>query len=302
MFIFLKRICKLGWQNFCRDRETILPTIFVLFIPVFLSGFSLVVKAGGNYLIEIIKSKADVAVYFKENVKEQDILKIKNEFLANPLIKNIEYVSAEEAFEKFSERYKENPVYMESLAMVGKNPFLASLNISAHDVSAYEAINQLLERKDIQEIVDHTTYPKSKALLEQVFSSLSFLKKVGIFLLSTFLLFAILVNFNTVRLAILNSKLEIENQRMVGASNFFIQGPFLIQSIICGFLAGVVSFVILSFICWFFAPKLEMFLAGINLYQLWRENLGALIMVQFSVAVILALISTLLATRKYLKA
>lgn len=300
MLIFLKRIIKLGWQNFCREKETIFPTIFVLFIPVFLTGFSLLLKDTGNYLIDVVKTKADVSVYFKENIKEEEILKIKEELLKNPLVKSVEYISTEEALEEFKERYKENPVYMESLEMVGKNPFLASLNISVHDASGYGVINHFFEREEIQKLVDHTSYPKSKIILEQIFSFISFSKKIGIALWAIFLIVAILINFNTIKLAILNSKLEIENQRMVGASNWFIRGPFLVQSLISGFLVGILSFLILGLICWVFAPKLEAFLAGLNLFRLLKENFLKLLVIHFSMAIGLAVISTYWATRRYL--
>ncbi len=301
MFILLKRILKSGWQNFLRDKETIFPTIFVLLIAIFLASLIFFLRDVGGFLITSIKEKTDVSVYFKEDVSEEEILKVKEELLKIPEVKSVEYISREEAFQKFIERYKDNPSYMESLEMVGKNPFFAALNIRAFEAYQYPVIDEFFEKKELEALIDHRSYPKSKVVIDRIFSLTFLVERVGIVLAILFLIIAILVNFNTIRLAILNSKTEIEIQRMVGASNWFIKGPFLTQGIICGILAAFISLFILTSLCWFLSPKLEVFLAGLNIFNLYAKNFWILFLIQISTGILLAIISTTIAIRKYLR-
>ncbi len=301
MLISLKRIIKFGFKNFVREKETIFPTVFVLFLTVFSIGLIFLVRDIGASLIEAIREKAEISIYFKEDAKEEEILKIKEELLKVPGVEKINYISKEEALQKFLQRYQQNPIYVESLEIIGKNPFLASLNIKSQDVGSYELVNQYLEKEEVKKFVDHTSYSKSKEVIEKIFSFTSFARKIGIGIAVVFLVVAILVNFNTIKLAILNSKNEIEIQRMVGATDWFIRGPFLVQSIIYGILATFLSLSFLALICWFFGPRLKEFLIGIDLFSLFSIKFKFLFLVQFLTGIFLPVASTLLATRRYLK-
>jgi cell division transport system permease protein len=88
---------------------------------------------------------------------------------------------------------------------------------------------------------------------------------------------------------------------MVGATNGFIRGPFLVQSIIYGILAATFSLSFLSLICWFFGPRLKDFLVGIDLFDLFLTKFWFLFLIQFLTGIFLPVITTILATRRYLK-
>lgn len=301
MFTSLKRIFKFGGQNFFREKEAIFPTIFVLLITIFLISTIFLLREVGGFLITLLKERANIAVYFKEDVKEEEILKVKDYLLRLPEVKGIEYISKEEALEKFIQRYGQNPSYMEALEMVGQNPFLAALNIKAFEASQYEIVQKVLEKNDLKELIDHLSYPQSKTVIERIFSFASLIEKIGFSLAIIFLLISILVTFNTIRLAILNSKTEIEIQRMVGASNWFIQSPFLVQGMICGTIAFIISFLSFAAFCWFLGPRLENFLAGLNIFGIFLKNFWILFFLQFFTGILLAIFSSLFAIRRYLK-
>jgi len=158
-----------------------------------------------------------------------------------------------------------------------------------------------LENSNFKDQIDGVDYCKRKPVIEKIFSLTSLFNKTGIFLSIILIITAILVTFNTIRLAILNSIEEIKIQRLVGASNWFIRGPFLVQGVISGFIAVLISALIFSFICWFLSPKIEFFFAGLNLFNLFIKNLWILLLIQFATGILLAVISSTIAIRKYLK-
>jgi cell division transport system permease protein len=301
MLLSLKRICKLGWEGLIREKETILPTISVLFIATFLVGSFLVLKKTGEILVEKIKEKADIVIYLKKNTKEEDILKLRDSLLQIPGIKNVKYVSEKEALDEFLSLYGENPLYKESLEIIGENPLLPSLHISSFDIGSYDQILNFLENTEFKDLIDHTSYPKTKLIIERIFSFVSKVEKIGMIIGITFFIIAVFVNFNTIHLAILNSREEIEIQRRVGASNWFIRGPFLFRGFIYGILAGILSFFMLFFCCWFFSNKLYDVLGGINIFSIFKEQWWQILLIQFGIGVLLAEISTFLALQNFLK-
>lgn len=301
MLITLKRIIKAGWHNFSRDWGITAATVFILVMAIFLVSSLFLLKDASQFLIASLEEKVDISVYFKEEILEGEILEVKEELSKNPEVKDITYVSKERALEDFIQRHKENPVLMESLEEIGVNPFLASLNIKAWEASYYDKISNFLENADFNGKIEQIDYYQRKPVIERIFSLTSFANKSGIILSVLSIVIAILVTFNTIRLAIINSLEEIKIQRLVGASNWFIRGPFLIQAALSGLLATLISLLIFSLTSQFLSPRIEGFFAGLNLFNLFLNNFWLLFLLQISTGISLAVISSAIAIRKFLK-
>ena len=294
----LKRIIIAGWQDFSRDGGIAVATIFILVMVIFLASTIFLSKDISQFLITSLQEKADISVYFKEFVLEDDILKIKEKLSQVPEVKNVEYVSKKEAIKRLVEKH---PQLKESVQETEGMLNLASLNVNVFEANQYQPVVNFLENSNFKDQIDGVDYYKRKPVIEKIFSLTSLFNKTGIFLSIILIITAILVTFNTIRLAILNSIEEIKIQRLVGASNWFIRGPFLVQGVISGFIAVLISALIFSLICWFLSPKIEFFFAGLNLFNLFIKNLWILLLIQFATGILLAVISSTIAIRKYLK-
>jgi len=301
MLVTLKRIFKSGWQNFTRDGGIAVATCFVLIMTIFLISTIFLLKDVSQFLIAALEEKADISVYFKEEVGEEEILAVKEKISEIPEVKEVIYVSKETALDEFIKRHKDEPVLMESLWEVGGNPFLASLSIQAWQASQYSVISDFFENPDFQNLVEKIDYYQRKPAIETIFSLSALFNKAGIILSIILIITAILVTFNTVRLAILNSSEEIKIQRLVGASNGFIRGPFLVQGLIAGVISGLISLAVFSFVCWFLSPKIEFFFSGLNIFNLFIKNLWIIVLLQIFTGIFLAIASSAIAIRKYLK-
>jgi len=301
MITTLKRIFKLGWLSFTRDGGIAVVTCFILVITIFLASSLFLLQNSSQFLISSLQEKVDISVYFKEIIPEEDILNVKEELSKIPEVKNVKYVSKEEALKVFVERHKDEPVLMQSLEEVGGNPFLASLNIQAFEASQYQKVTDFLEDPHFKTLIEKVDYYQRKPVIEKIFSLTSTANKAGILLSIVLVVVAILVTFNTIRLAILNQKEEIQIQRLVGASNFFIRGPFLVQGTISGILAALISLAIFTLICWFLGPKIEIFFPDLNIFSFFTKNFWTIFLIQISTGVLLGVISSTLAIRKYLK-
>jgi len=300
MFTLLKRIIRSGWLNFSRNSGLSLATIFIMVMTISLVTSLFLFRDITQFLISGLEEKVDISVYFKEATPEEDILRFGEEINKIPEVKNVEYVSREAALESFTQRYKDNQVIMESLAEV-ENPLLASLNIKAREASQYMTVANFLETSSYKNLIDKVDYYQRKPVIERIFSITSAINKTGIGLSLILAIVAILVAFNTIRLAIYNSKEEISFMRLVGASDWFIRGPFLVQGAISGFAAAIITLLIFTGALFFLGPKLEILFLGLNIFNSFTGNLGILFLIQIFTGVGLGVVSSIIAIRKYLK-
>jgi len=302
MFTPFKRIIRLGWQAFSRDGGAAVATCFIIVLTISLVTTFFFLNEISQFLISRLEEKVDISVYFKENIPEEDILDVKDELSRNSEVKDIKYVSREQALLDFVERHKQDPLLMKSLEEVGINPFLASLNIRAADPSQYEKITASLEGSSFKDLIEKIDYYQRKSVIERIFSLTASIKKFGLIFSILLLLLSFLVVLNTTRLAIYNMSEEIKIQKLVGASNWFLRGPFLVQGAISGIVSACISLFIFTAICWFLGPKTEALLSGFNLWKYFQSSFLIIVLIQFGTGILLGEISSTIAIRKYLEA
>ena len=254
-----------------------------------------------DVLIADVEKKVDISVYFKEGALEENIFEVKAEIAKIPQVKEVEYISKEEAFDIFINAHKDDPVLMESLTEVGYNPFLASLNVKAQETSQYEQVANFLETGPFKDLINKVDYHQRKPVIDKVYSLTAGIKNIGIFLGLFFGLIAILIAFNTIRITIHNSEEEISIMRLVGASNFFVRGPFLVQGMIVGLIAALITFFVFFGASWAIDGKLKTIISSISIFELFLSNIFVLLLIQLATGVGLGVASSLVAVRKYLK-
>lgn len=301
MFILFKRVIKTGWKGFKRNIGLSLATILIMVIVISLATLLFILSPVSKILIADVQEKVDISVYFKEDVSSEYILEVESEISKIPQVRGVEYISKNQALERFVERHKDNPVLMESLTELGSNPFLASLNVNAWDPSQYEQVASLLETSSFRNLIEKVDYHERKPVIEKVFSTVSGLNRVGLFFSIVFAIIAVLIAFNTIRIAIYNSGQEISIMRLIGASNWFVRGPFLIQGIIIGFIATLITLLITFGLCYGFDARIRTIAPDISIYSIFVSNFFSLFLIQLATGIGLGIMSSYIAVRKYLK-
>lgn len=297
----LIRIIKSGWADFRRNSGLSFATIFIMVLAISLATFLFIFQKTSQVLTKTIDEKVDMFVYFNDELSSDDILEIQNELSQIPEIKNIEYVSKDEALQRFVSRHEDDETLMESLKELGKNPLLSSINIRAWEASQYAAISNFLDNSSFSDIIFKVDYREKKPIIDKL-SSVSSGIRLAVIIASIILsLVAVLVAFNTIKLAIYNSKEEIETMRLVGASNNFIRGPFLVQGVIVGTLASLIAFLLFGIGLFFLNPGLKFLLSGFDIFGYFIGSLPAVLSIQLAFGVGLGVISSWLAVRKYLR-
>jgi len=301
MLISLKRIIKNGWKSFSRNISLSLATIFIMVIVISLPTFLFLLNPASKILISNIKEKVDISVYFNEDANSDDISLVKSAVSKIPEVKEVEYLSKEQVLERFVKKHKDDPVLMESLTEVGDNPFLSSLNIKAWQASQYEQVAKFLETGPFKSLIHKIDYNQRKKVIDKIFSTISAVNKAGILFSLILGIIAVLVAFNAVKIAINNSKEEIAIMRLVGASNWFIRGPFLVQGVIIGAISALITFLMAFGLCWALNSGIKSIIPEVSVFNLFIGNLGTLILIQLAVGIGLGALSSMIAIRKYLK-
>lgn len=300
MFTSIKRIFQIAIMILKRQGLATFAMIFVIAITCLqVSSMFLLGKISQSLILDL-EEKVDISVYLKMGTSEEDIFSIKEKLSQAPQVKKIEYISSEEAREIFIERHKDDLLLMESLVQVG-NPFLASLNIKAFMPDHYEEIANLLENSSFKDLVEKVDYYQRKPVIERIFAITSGINKGLLFLSLVLGSLTILITFNTIRLATYSLREEIEIERLVGASDWFIRGPFLLQGGISGLLAFLISLSILSIACFFLTPQFKALFPDLSLFSCFGENFFSILLIQFLTGTGLGVFSSFIATRKYLK-
>jgi len=251
-------------------------------------------------MIDSLQEKVDVSIYFNQDVIEEDILKIKDDVNKLNEVKSVIYVSREEALSRFMTRYKDNSVVIEALSEVG-NPLMPSLNIRAIEAGKYKEIVNFFDNENYQDMVARIDYYERQPVIDRVFTMINNINRIGLIVAIIIALFAILITFNTIRLAIYDSRNEIGIMRIVGASNLFIHGPFLVQGAIAGFFAFSVSILLITLVSYLMSPKIENILPGFDLFNYLSVNFSIVFLVQLLSGIALGIFSSAIAVRKYLR-
>lgn len=301
MFTNFFRVFKFGWQELSRNIGISLGTIFIMFIALSLITAILFSREMTKNLIISLEEKVDISVYFKKEAEENALMTVKEKIENFPEVKEVEYVSREKALENFKERYKDTPWAMEALEMIGDNPLSASLNIRANDSLSYANLANFLENGEFKDIVDKVNWRQNRAIIEKLFSISSNIEKGGIVISSVLICIVLVVIFNTVRLAIYSKKEEIETMKLIGATNWFARGPFLVQGLFIGLLGGILSFLFFYVVNSAFSPDSFGIFGELGFFTFFRTNILEILSIQILGGVVLGVFSSFLACQKYLK-
>jgi cell division transport system permease protein len=188
---------------------------------------------------------------------------------------------------------------MESLLEVG-NPLLPSINITAWQASQYSVLTNYLENIPQKDLIQKVDYFERKSVIERIDTISSTISLAGIVLSIILATIAVLVAFNQVRLAIYSVREEIAIQRLVGASNWFIRGPFLFQGAIAGLFAALAAFIVFIIALSIFGPKMVILSSDLNLLKVFSEKFWFYLFINFTSGIVLGVLSSFLAIRKYL--
>ena len=300
--VVLKRLIKSGITNFFRNIWLSIAATSVMTITLFIISTILVLYTLTGISLNNIKDKVGVTAYFNSTTSETEILNIKDELATVPGVKEIDYIPKNLARDKFIQAHKDDPLLIETLNEFSdsENPLPASFAIKANNLSDYAAISDTLHSDRYSQYFSRIR--DNSTVINKLNRITNAITKGGIALTVVFIIVTIMVMFNTIRLTIYNRREEVEIMRLVGATNWYIRGPFIIEGIMYGILAMIIATAVMVGLILIFASKVESFLAlsatsgGLLNLLAWK-----ILIANFLVGVGLGVVASSIAIRRYLK-
>ncbi|OGF27912.1 hypothetical protein A2303_07700 [Candidatus Falkowbacteria bacterium RIFOXYB2_FULL_47_14] len=300
MFLSLARIIKFSIEDIYRNIWLSLVTVILLILALFSINMLLVVKVIGQAAVEAVKEKIDINLFLKNESKEDEILALKGEISALKEVKSVTYISKEEAMANFIDKHKDNPEILQALRELGNNPLAPILVIKPANL---DILDNLINRLNTisNDIIESRNFTNYKMLLNKINDITNKVSDAGLVLSAIFVLITVLVVFNSIRVAIYTHRREIMIMRLVGASHWFIQMPYLLSGVFYT-LIGVLSIMgIFYLFLTLLQPYLEAFFVGynVNLLEYFYGNVFTIFGVQFLGVALINILASLLAVRKY---
>lgn len=264
-------------------------------------GGLILFNASADVFVSGLQDKVDVSVYFNRDVAESDILGVKEDLESMDEVRDVNYTSREEALKIFQERHQNNEVIITALGELDDNPLQASLNIKVYDTRQFESIVTGLEGSLAAPLIDDINFRENEKVINRINSIASTVSTAGLAFTVILSAFVFLVTFNTVRLAIYTARDEIHVMKLVGASNWFVRGPFIITGAMYGIVAAFLTLAFLLFGTWILGTQVSVVFAEINLFGYLLSNFLVVSLTLLSIGVGFGALSSYFAVRRYLK-
>jgi cell division transport system permease protein len=244
-------------------------------------------------LIDYFETRPQLTVFFKDTASRQEIQDLEDKLKNTNEVSSILYVSKEEALKIYKEQNKQDPILLD---LVTADVLPASIEVQA---TKAENLDELASIVKSEPIVEEVVFQKD--IVDTLISWTSAVRKIGITIISVLSLVSLFVIVTIIGIKITLRREEIEIMRLIGASNWFIRMPFLIEGMIYGFVGAVLGWSVCVAILLYVTPTLESFLKGISIFPLSPLMLIEILALEVFAACFLGMIASYFAVLRYLK-
>lgn len=303
MWTAFKRIVRSGFVGFWRNGFVSLASVFVMTIALLVIGSTLLLDQLFGSVLQSVQDKVDINVYFTTDAELEDINALQTALEALPEVAEVTYTSRDEALAAFQERHEDDELTLQALDEIGENPLGASLAIRATRTEQYAGVAQFLEERQEGSdglLIDRVNYYENQTAIETLNSINESMEQASVIVLVILVVIAVMITFNTIRLAIYTARDEISVMRLVGASNTFIRGPFMLQGVMYGLIAGVVALFIIYLTLLWLGPSAAGFL-GFDLFGYFADHFVYMFGVVVGSGIGMGLLSSMMAISRYLR-
>ncbi|HEV8677434.1 MAG TPA: permease-like cell division protein FtsX [Candidatus Paceibacterota bacterium] len=307
-WVTIKRIFRTGFLDFWRNGFVSFASVAMMVFTLFVIGLAIFTGIILQTTLSEFRDKADMSVYFTVDAPQDQIDSLETSVKALPEVASVTFTSRDDALAQFRERHQNDQLTLQALDELGDNPLGAVLTIKAKDISQYAAIASYLNNQEALQpgqtsIIDKINYydQEHQDALNRLNQITDSAKWIGLIVILIFVLTTVAISFNTLRLAIYSSREEIQVMRLVGAGKGYIRAPFIVEGVLYGLIAGVVTLLLFYPLTWWLGNATQNFFGGINVFTYYLQNFPFFFLLIVGAGVVLGAVASYLAVRRYLK-
>ncbi|HET6747509.1 MAG TPA: permease-like cell division protein FtsX [Candidatus Saccharimonadales bacterium] len=300
------RMCRYGVNNFSRNAWLTIAATAVMTITLLVVFVTL---AARNVLLDTvseIRDKVDMSIYIKNDTSNDDVKKIQSGLEKLSSVRKVSFISPEEARSNFAQSNKSNTGALDALNEA-TNEFPGTFRISPVDINKTDELRKFVDTDEtLKKNIDPNRKPsfagERRSAIENIGRWVSFAERAGLGASIIFIAISSLIVFNTIRMAIFNRRDEIQMMKLIGADRSFIRGPFVVEAVVYGFIAAIVATALgIAILYGASGPLLSYGVMVQNTINLLSVYIAFVLLGMILLGAIIGIVSSLLATRRYLK-
>ncbi len=297
------RIIKMGAVNFWRNGWMSVAATTIVTLTLFTISVFIILNFVVDIAVDEVEEDIDMRVSFIEETEEKKVLNVKYELLSLEDVEDVKYVNQEEAKQEaieFIKRTKKDPRLID---IVTEGVLSVSLKIKAKDPKNLQNISGFLEKEDYKEIIKGISYKQKEEVIKNILNFTDIVKKIVLGLFLVFIIIALVILLNTIRITIFTRASEIEIMKLVGATNWYIRGPFILEGSFYGIIATVISIIVLYPILYFVSPYIYQTFDnyGQTMFSYFNSHFISITGLMILTGILLGTISSIIAMQRYLK-
>lgn len=224
---FIKEV----YTSFKRNIWMTLASIFTVVLSLFILGFFSIVILNLNKMADTLESQVQISVYLKDDLSQEEIDETKETLSKIEGLQDIKFTTHEEAMENFKERLGDQQFLLDALD--DTNPLPDSFSLT---VTSPQQVKTIADTAAALDSVESASY--SQDIINHLFNLTHLIRLIGVALIILLTGAAIFIISNTIRLTVFARRKEIAIMKYVGATDWFIRWPFLLEGICLGFIGG----------------------------------------------------------------
>lgn len=229
-------LTKMGAHNMVANRSMTISSISVLTACLMLIGISVVILLNIRSLVSDVEKQNVVVAFIQDDADDATVAKVGSDLLAIENVEAVEFVSKEDGYKDLLGQYDSSP---EDLDTYFQNPLPDSYRVTVRNIDEFQvtlgaikAVPNVMLVRESQDLVNQIS-TLQKSITAICIMIVIVLAGVSMFIIS-----------NTIRMAMVSRKIDIQVMKSVGATNTFIRWPFMIEGIIIGLISGVLALVL----------------------------------------------------------
>ena len=282
-----------AFTSFRRNSFMSIASVATVALALFILGLFSMLAANLDYFADNLENQVELSVYLKDDLTTDQVMAVGRQLKELPDVKEIAFTNKDQAMDKMKERMKDQPGILDALG--GKNPLPTSYEITSKNPESVKSA--AVSVKDIKG-VESTHYGQD--IIEQLFKIANVIRWGGVVLI-VFLAFATLfIISNTIRLTVFARRKEIGIMKYVGATNWFIRWPFLLEGLLLGFIGGLIADIALFQFYEFVTVSIHeslAFLPLVSFFPFMYQLAGGLLVI----SMIIGAIGSTISLKRYMK-
>ncbi len=282
-------------RNIRRNPYQALAALMVMFLTFLTLSSFLLLAMGSQEILHYYESKPQAIAFFKDGTTDADIKAIQNALNQTGKVTSFKYVSKEEALQIYRERNKANPMLLE---LVTANILPASLEISALSPEDLKPIAEIVKKEPV---VEEVVFPED--VVASLTQATSLIRIVGVSVVSFLIVFSTLITSMIIGFKIRVKRDEIETMKLLGASNWFIRMPYILEGLFYAVSGAILGWVTALGILWYFSPLIKNNLGEVaqKIMPFSWLSMGELIVAEIFIAALVGGLGSLIAVRRYMR-